>query len=30
MRFINHYNCEVRLANLIKNDPIKAIDIEME
>lgn len=30
MRFINYYNCEVRLANLIKNDPIKAIDIEVE
>ena len=30
MRFINYYNSEVRLTNLIKNDPIKALDIEVE
>lgn len=30
MRWINKYNCEVRLANLIKNDPIKALNIEEE
>lgn len=30
MRFVNYYNCEVRLANLIKNDPVKAMNIEVE